>query len=158
MLDDLQLDQITDPAKAREVIRRLLNLIETLSAEQDRLKVENQQLRDEINRLKGTPGRPKGPLGRPPTQDLSSEAERRVPRGRIKGPTNDQITSDREARCTVDRAILPADAEYQGVVPVAVQDLVLRPNNVRFLKAKGYAPTPPSNTARYWTVGAMLEP
>lgn len=158
MLDDLQLDQITDPAKAREVIRRLLNLIETLSAEQDRLKVENQQLRDEINRLKGTPGRPKGPLGRPPKQDLSSEAERRVPRGRIKGPKNDQIKSDREARCTVDRAILPADAEYQGVVPVAVQDLVLRPNNVRFLKAKGYAPTPPSNTARYWTVGAMLEP
>ena len=95
MLDDLQLDQITDPSKAREVIQRLLNLIEPLSTEQDRLKAENQQLRDEISRLKGTPGRPKGPLGRPPKQDISSEAERRVPRGRIKEPKNDQITIDR---------------------------------------------------------------
>jgi hypothetical protein len=141
MLDDLQLDQITDPAKAREVIQRLLNLIETLSAEQDRLKAENQQLRDEISRLKGTPGRPKGPLGRPPKQDISSEAERRVPRGRIKEPKNDQIRIDREARCTVDRAILPADAEYKGVVPVVVQDLVLRTDNVRFLKEKWYSPS-----------------
>ncbi len=105
MLDDLQLDQLNDPAKVREVIQRLLNLIETLSAEQDRLKAENQQLRDEISRLKGTPGRPKGPLGRPPAQDISSETERRVPRGRIKGPKNEQIRIDREEPCPVDRAI-----------------------------------------------------
>jgi len=141
MLDDLQLDQISDPAKAREVIQRLLNLIETLSAEHDRLKAENQHLRDEISRLKGTPGRPKGPLGQPPKQDISSEAERRVPRGRIKGPKSDQITIDREARCPVDRAILPADAEYKGLVAVVVQDLVLRTDNVRFLKEKWYAPS-----------------
>lgn len=141
MLDDLQLDQITDPARAREVIQRLLNLIEPLSTEQDRLKAENQQLRDEISRLKGTPGRPRGPLGRPPKQDISSEAERRVPRGRIKEPKNDQITIDREERCTVDRAILPADAKYKGTVPVVVQDLVLRTDNVRFLKAKWYSPS-----------------
>jgi hypothetical protein len=141
MLDDLQFDQITDPAKAREVIQRLLNLIETMSAEQDRLKAENQQLRDEINRLKGTPGRPKDPLGKSPAQDISSEAERRVPRGRIKGPKNDQIRIDREARCTVDRAILPADAEYKGLVPVVVQDLMLCTDNVRFLKEKWYSPS-----------------
>jgi cell division protein FtsB len=90
MLDDLQLDQITDP-QARELIQRLLNLIETLSAEQDRLKAENQQLRDENARLKGTPSRPKGPLGKSPAQDLSSEQERRVPRGRVRQPKNDQI-------------------------------------------------------------------
>ncbi len=140
ILDDLQLDQINHPARAREVIQRLLNFIETLSAEQDRLKAEHQQLRDEINRLKSTPGRPKGPLGRPPKQDISSEAERRVPRGPIKEPKNDPIQIDREARCTVDRAILPPDAEYKGVVAVVVQDLVLRTDNVRFLKEKWYSP------------------
>jgi hypothetical protein len=111
MLDDLQLDQISDPAKAREVIQRLLNFIETLRAEQDRLKAENQQLRDEISRLKGTPGRPKGPQGWPPKEDISSEAERRVPRRRIKSPKNEQIPIDREEPCPVDRAILPEDAE-----------------------------------------------
>lgn len=140
MLDDLQLDQITDP-QARELIQRLLNLIETLSAEQDRLKAENQQLRDENARLKGTPARPKGPLGRPPAQDISSEQERRVPRGRIKGPKNDQIQIDREELCPVDPAILPEDAEYKGLVPVIVQNLVLRTDNVRFLKEKWYAPS-----------------
>lgn len=36
------------------MLQRLLNLIETLSAEQDPIKAENQQLRDEISRLKGT--------------------------------------------------------------------------------------------------------
>jgi hypothetical protein len=140
MLDDLQLDQITDP-QARELIQRLLNLIETLSAEQDRLKAENQQLRDENARLKGTPARPKGPLGRPPKENISSEAERRVPRGRIKGPKNDQITIDREEACPVDPAILPEDAEYKGIVAVVVQNLVLRTDNVRFLKEKWYSPS-----------------
>jgi len=141
MLDDLQLDQISDPAKVREVIQRLLNLIETLSAEQERLKAENQQLRDEVSRLKGMPSRPKGPLGRTPAQDSSSEAERRVPRGRIKSPKNEQIQIDREEPCPVDRAILPEDAEYKGIVPVIVQNLVLRTDNVRFLKEKWYAPS-----------------
>jgi hypothetical protein len=141
MLDDLQLDQINDLATAREVIQRLLNLIETLSAEQDRLKAENQQLRDEISRLKGTPGRPKGSLGRPPAQDVSSEVERRVPRGRVRQPKNDQIAIDREVPCPVDRAILPPDAQFKGTVAVIVQDLVLRTDNIRFLKEKWYAPS-----------------
>lgn len=141
MLDDLQLDQISDPAKARELIQRLLNLIETLTAEQDRLKAENQQLRDEISRLKGTPGRPKGPLGRPPAQDVSSEAERRVPRGRVRQPKNEQIRIDREQPCPLDPATLPPDAERKGSVAVIVQDLALRTDNVRFLKEKWYAPS-----------------
>ncbi len=90
MFDDLQLDPITDP-QAREVIQRLLNLIETVSAEVDRLKAENLVLRDENNRLKGEQGRPKGPQGRPPTVNISSEAERRVPRGRVRQSKNDKI-------------------------------------------------------------------
>lgn len=40
MLDDLQLDQIADP-QLRESIRRLMNLVEQLSA-------ENQQLREKV--------------------------------------------------------------------------------------------------------------
>ncbi|MFN3730526.1 MAG: hypothetical protein ACK4XJ_12595 [Fimbriimonadaceae bacterium] len=140
MLDDLQLDQITDP-QGRELIQRLLNLIETLSAEQDRLKAENQQLRDEISRLKGTPGRPKGPLGSPPAHDVSSEAERRVPRGRIRQPKNAQIQIDREEPCRVDPSSLPHDAQRKGTVAVIVQDLALRTDNVRFLKEKWYSPS-----------------
>jgi|GEM_PF-3459578 len=120
MLDDLQLDQITEP-HAREVMRRMLNLVETLSAEVDRLKAEVQQLRDENNRLKGEQGRPKGLQGRPPAQDLSSEAERRVPRGRGRQSKNDQLPIDREVLCPVDPMVLPPDAQRKGTVPVIVQ-------------------------------------
>lgn len=140
MLDDLQLDQITAP-NAREVIRRLLNLVETLRAEVDRLKAENQHLRDQNNRLQGEQGRPKGPQSRPPAQDISSEAERRVPRGCLKGSKNQQIRIAREASCPVDPSVLPPDAVYKGTVAVVVQDLEVRTDNVRCLQEKWYAPS-----------------
>lgn len=140
MLDNLQLDLITDP-QAREVIQRLLNVIETVSAEHAQLTIEVQQLRDEISRLKGTPGRPKGRLGRPPAQDISSEAGRHVPRGRVCQPKNDQIRIDREVPCPVELAILPPDVQFKGTVPVIVQDLVLRTDNIRCRKEQWYAPS-----------------
>ena len=133
MLDDLQLDQITDP-QAWEVIQRMLNLIETLSAEVDRLKAETLQLRDENNRLKGE-------QGRPPAADISSKAERRILRGRVRQLKNDQIAIDREVPCPVDPTTLPSDAQFKGTVPVIMQDLVLRTDNIRFLKEKWYAPS-----------------
>ena len=52
MLDDLDLNAIQDE-NAWELIRRLLNLIEQLSAGFREAQAENQWLRDEINRLKG---------------------------------------------------------------------------------------------------------
>jgi peptidoglycan hydrolase CwlO-like protein len=56
MIDDLDLNAIQDK-NAREVIMRLLNMIEQLSAELREVKEENQRLRDEINRLKGEQGK-----------------------------------------------------------------------------------------------------
>lgn len=140
MLDDLQLDQITDPQYAREVIQRLLNLVETLSAEVDRLKAETQQQRDEINRLKGEQGRPNLPPPRPSAPDVSSEAERCVPRGRVRQAKNARIVIDREVLRAVDPALLPPDAKAKGTVPVIVQDLVLCTDNIRLLKEKWYVP------------------
>ena len=140
MLDDLQLDPITDP-HAREVIPRLLNHIETLRTEVDGLKAEILFLRDENNRLKGEQGRPMGPHGRTAAPNISSETERRMPRGRVRQPKNDQIAIDREVRCPVDPTVLPPDAQYKGTVVVIVQDLELHTDNIRFLKEKWYAPS-----------------
>ena len=115
MLDDLQLDQIADP-QLREVIRRLMNLVEQLSAENQQLREENQRLRDENNRLKGEQGQPTFPKARPKPTDHSSEAERRVPRGRVKRAKNETIPIDREETREVDRDLLPPDAEFKGLV------------------------------------------
>ena len=140
MLDDLQLDQIADP-QVREVIRRLMNLVEQLSAENRQLREENQQLRDENNRLKGEQGRPKVPVRRPDPADHSSEAERRVPRGRVKRAKNDTIRIDREETQEVDHDLLPPDAEFKGYEEVIVQDVTFHTDNVRFRKEKWYSPS-----------------
>jgi hypothetical protein len=80
-IPDVNLDAITDPA-ARQMIGQLLNLIETLSAENQTLRAENQHLRDELVRLKGGSGKPdvKPPTPVPPPLDHSSEAQRRIPK------------------------------------------------------------------------------
>src|SRR5437762_14003843 len=85
-IPDVNLDAITDPA-AGQVIAQLLNLIETLSADNQALRVENQQLRDELARLKGGSGKPnvKPPTPAPPPPDHSSEAQRYTPKPRQKG-------------------------------------------------------------------------
>jgi hypothetical protein len=140
MLDDLQLDQIADP-QLREVIRRLMNLVEQLSAENQQLREKVQQLQDENNRLKGEQGRPKVPARRPEPADHASEVERRVPRGRVKRAQNPTLPIDREETREVAPELLPPDAAFKGYEEVIVQDVVFRTDNVRFRKEQWYSPS-----------------
>jgi hypothetical protein len=142
MLDDLDLNAIQDE-NARELIRRLLNLIEQLSADLREAQAENQRLRDEINRLKGEQGKPKIKPNTPkaPPVDHSSEKERRKPRQRHKSRKKAAIEINREQVVEVDRASLPADAEFKGYEDVVVQDILLKTDNVCFHKQKYYAPS-----------------
>jgi len=140
MLDDLDLNAIQDE-NARELIRRLLNLIEQLSADLREAQAENQRLRDENNRLKGEQGKPKVKPNTPkaPPVDHSSEKERRRPRQRHKSSKKAVIEVNREQVVEVDPARLPADAEFKGYEDVVVQDLLLKTDNVCFHKQKYYA-------------------
>ena len=58
MIDGIDLSRIQDE-QTRELIVRLLNLLEQQAAEIRDLRVKKQELRDEINRLKGEQGKPK---------------------------------------------------------------------------------------------------
>ena len=141
MLDNLDLNAIQDE-NARELIRRLLNLIEQLSADLRAAQAENQGLRDENNRLKGEQGKPKIKANTPkPAVDQSSEKERRKPRQRHKSSKKAAIVIDREQVVAVDAAQLPADAEFKGYEDVVVQDILLKTDNVCFHKQKYYAPS-----------------
>ena len=60
-----------------ELIKRLLNIIESLAAQVEALKGEVQELRDENNRLKGEQGKPDIKANKRQAQDISSEAERK---------------------------------------------------------------------------------
>jgi len=67
---------ITNPVISFEVIRKLLNLLETLNQEILELKRQNQELRDENNRLRGEQGKPKIKPDKKTPSQYSSEEER----------------------------------------------------------------------------------
>ena len=144
MLDDIDLTGIQDE-NARQLIRRLLNLIEQLSADLRDYQAENQRLRDEINRLKGEQGKPKikANVAKPVAVASvhSLEKERHKPRRRSKGSKKAHIHIDREEVLKVDRVSLPTDAEFKGYEDVVVQDIVVKTDNISFHQEKYSAPS-----------------
>lgn len=143
MLDELNpvdLSNIEDE-NARELIIRLMNLIETVSADLRDAQAEIQRLRDENNRLRGEQGKPKIKANKPkPSRtNYSSEQERRKPKPRRKRAKKATIEIHREQTLEVDKASLPEDAEFKGYEDVVVQDVVFRADNVRFRKEKYWA-------------------
>ena len=160
MFEDIELNAIQEE-QARELVQRLLNMIEQVSAELREAKEEIQRLRDEVNRMKGEQGQPKikgNKLETPLPRDHSSEVERHKGRWRHKRSKKTHLPIQREEVLKVDRAQLPADAEYKGCERVVVQDLQIRTDNVLFYKEKYYsasthqtylAPLPPGYAGQF---------
>ena len=142
MLEDLDLHSIADE-RARELVKRLLNVLEDVMADLRASQAENQRLRDEINRLKGEQGTPtiKPNTPPPPSQKHSSEQERRKPKAWSKGSKTARIPIDREQVLPVDADRLPPDAQFKGYEDVVVQDVIFRTDNVLFHKEKFYSPS-----------------
>lgn len=142
-IPDVNLEAIPDLA-TRQLIGQLLNLIETLVAENTAQRVEIQQLRDENARLTGASPKPEIKPGVPPAApDHSSEAERqpRTGRGKPKAAKNATLTVTREQRCIVDPATLPPGATRSGTTETIVQDLVLVPEVIRFVREVWFVPS-----------------
>jgi hypothetical protein len=142
MFDDLDLSSITDEG-TRELVVRLLNLIETLAADLRMAQAEIQHLRDQLNQLKGEQGKPTvKPSAKPNVAtDYSSEPERRQSRSHKKENKVPQIQIDREQVLQVDPAVLPPDAQFKGYEEVVVQDVAVHTDNVLFRKEKFYSPS-----------------
>jgi len=153
MFEDIELNAIQEE-NARELVKRLLNMMEQLSREVRELRVENQHLRDENNRLKGEQGKPniKGNKAPSPKADHSSEPERHKKRVRHKKSKKVEVRIDRKEILKVDVKQLPADAEYKGYETVVVQDIQIKTENVLFRKEKYYS------ASRHKTYLAQLPP
>lgn len=150
MLEGFELSQIQDE-RAKELLVRLLNLVENLSADLREAQQENQRLRDEIARLKGEKGRPNiKPNAAAKSRNYSSEKDRKgrngeqeaqAARAQPPGPKQERVRIDREETLKVDPALLPGDAQFKGHDDVLVQDLLFRTDNVLFHKEKFYSPS-----------------
>lgn len=143
MLTGSDPEMIQDLEGSRRAIVELLNLVEELKSENQALREEVQTLRDEINRLKGEQGKPeiKANKQKQSKSDHSSEQERRKTKRWRKRRKIERIQIDREEKLVVDPDQLPADAEFKGHQETVVQDILIRTDNVRFLKEKFYSPS-----------------
>jgi len=135
----VNLETISDRA-TREVVQQLLNLVETLAAENAALRHAVQQLRDENARLKGGSGKPdiKPPVS--PSTDHSSEVERRTRTPRGKPKKNASLTITRDWPCVVEPRSLPPGAIRHETSEVIMQDLVLKPEVIRFVREVWLSP------------------
>jgi hypothetical protein len=140
LADGIDLSRVSDPGM-RTAIVGLLNLIEDQNRRIQALTAENERLRAEIRRLKGEPPPPTARPQAGRAADLSSERERREPRAWRKQGKNETLRIDRVEVLRVERASLPADAEFKGYAEVVVQELVLRAETIRFRKEIWYAPS-----------------
>jgi hypothetical protein len=141
VLNGLDIKNIKDLDDAFELIRKLLNLVETLNQEILELKRQKQDLRDEINRLKGEQGKPKIKPNKKTPSQYSSEKERKKPKKRKKHSKKDRIKTHDTQTCFVDKSILPNDARFKGYDPVVIQDIKFEAHNTLFLKEKYYSPS-----------------
>lgn len=138
MLAGINPQTITDLEGARQAIGALLNLVEELKQENQRMRETLQQQRDEINRLKGEQARPEI-KGKKDESQHSSEKERQVRTAWKKGSKQAKIKIDRTERLTVDPTLLPSDAKFKGYEAVVVQDISIHSDTVRFLKESYYS-------------------
>ena len=140
ILKNVDLASIQDE-RARECIRLLLNLVESLNTELRKAQAEIRSLREQLKNRRGGSGKP-GPSPEVSSGARSSEKERAEPREPGKNTKRsklDRIPIDREEVLRVNPAELPSDAEFKGYDEVVVQELRIHTDNVKFRKEKYYA-------------------
>lgn len=132
-LDDYQNDDITRDYHA------LFQIIEELQAENEKLKSKLEAARKEIERLKGNDVQPlEKSKDKNDNSDISSEKERkkrnRQPKNETSKAKKHKIKIDRVEICEIDKSNLPADAEFKGYQEYVVQEIIIKTDNVKYLR------------------------
>ena len=120
-------------------------------------KIELQELRDEINRLKREKGKPYVKANKKKDGEISPEAERKEAEANPNKDVttgNDETTEDnsdkkkkskRESKlpkikidcdeiCYLNKDGLPDDSIFKGYKPVVVHNIIIKSDNVRYLR------------------------
>ena len=128
----------------KQTLLQLLNLVELLVSENERLSDENQKLRDENNRLKGEQGKPDIRAQTKKSGKISSEQERNSSskkKNKKRRSKKSELKITRTEICEVDQSKLPEDAIFKGHDQVIVQDVQLVVDVICFKKEVYYSPS-----------------
>jgi hypothetical protein len=134
---DEQLATVVDlDRQAQQAIQDLLNLVEHLVADQEALAREVQRLKRQLDHKKETKTTNSIDDDKPDT-DHSSEKHRRKRQKPKPGPAGDRrsfkdLTIHEIIECPVDPHVLPPDAVRLGNESVVIQDIEIKPRNIRF--------------------------
>ena len=135
------------PAEAEQAIGMLLNVVETLSADRRELTQEVARLRQQLEQRKRAKTTSVGKQGDSPktshNSDHSSEKHRRD-RERKTRPALDRrsfkdLPIHEVIECPVDPTTLPPDAVRVADESVVVQDIEIKPRNLRFQRQVYYS-------------------
>jgi Transposase IS66 family len=139
-----------------DIVKKLLNLVERLIAENAEQKAKLQNLHDEINRLKGEQGKPDIKANKKKDGDISSEDERKQAEADANGeggndiggkkkrqrePKLPKIKIDREQLCPLDKTGLPDDLVFKGYEDIIIQNITIKTDNVKYRRAVYYSPS-----------------
>lgn len=120
------------PQERTPLVEALLGIIRQLLDRVRELEQTNQELRDEIAKLKGQKPRPdlKPSLLETPPQS-AGEKKRRDP---AKRPKTSELHIDREVRLHPDP--VPEGATFNQFEPYVVQELIIKTETTRYLRAR----------------------
>src|SRR5712692_6397645 len=122
------------PEERTPLVEALLGIIRELLDRVGQLEETNQQLRDEIAKLKGQKPRPdiKPSLLEAQPKTVRQEGSQRP--GSAKRPKTAELTIHREV--TLHAECLPVGATCRCYEPYVVQELVIKNENTRYLRAR----------------------
>ena len=130
----LELPEIR-PEERTPLVEALLGIIRQLADRVAELEQSHQEQRDEIARLKGLKPRPQispSILNTPPQTEDGTKKERR--RGKPSRPRISELTIHHTVPLHPDN--LPAGSTLKGFESYVVQDLIIRSDNTKYLRAR----------------------
>ncbi len=104
--------QAIESINGTRISSELLNLIEDMAAEIEKLRCENQSIKDELNRLKGEQGRPDikpGKAANDDDSDFSCENERKVAESTVEPEEKEGFKLDEPSLEKLKEQEIPAD-------------------------------------------------
>jgi hypothetical protein len=135
------------PAEAELAIEKLLNTVETLCSYSEALSDEVEQLRQKLEKKRkpktANQDRPDDDQKTKDGSDHSSERQRRQRDKKIRFASDRRSFKDieihEEIECPVDPATLPPDAVRIEDESLIVQDIEIKPRNIRFQRHVYYS-------------------